>query len=135
MSQAGHPSSVSLTADGVSTAQRFSVSLGLMIVAETCVLAGLWVFHSRGHEAPALETLAWLWPVCWVTVIALCMTLASWGRQVARPARGVPGTGRVALVMVFRLCISAGLLVVPLVAVLYAIVMLVLAMASANSGS
>lgn len=135
MSQAGQPSSVSLTADGGRTTQRFPLSLGLAILAEICILAALWVFHSRGHEAPALETLAWLWPACWVGVIALCMTLASWGRQMARPPSGVPGNGRVALVMVFRLCITAGLLVVPLVAVLYAIVMLVLAMASANSST
>ncbi|MDG2424785.1 MAG: hypothetical protein P8M22_12515 [Phycisphaerales bacterium] len=134
MSQSAQPVQSSMAMGGAST-QRFPISLGLMVLAEICILAALWMFHSRGFKAPALETLAWLWPACWVITIAFCMTLASWGRQFARPRKGVPGSGRLAVVMVFRLCIFSGLLVVPMVATLYAIVMLVLAMASANSGS
>ncbi|MAT80469.1 MAG: hypothetical protein CMJ29_02345 [Phycisphaerae bacterium] len=120
---------------GNPSSQRFPISLGLMLVAEICILAALWMFHSRGFEAPALETLSWLWPICWAITIALCMTMASWGRQLARPASGVAGNGRMAAVMVLRLCIFSGLLVVPMVATVYAIVMLVLAMASASSAS
>ena len=112
---------------------RFPVSFGLMLVAEICILASRSIFHSRGYDAPALDTLAWVWPLSWVAVIAFCMTLASWGRLLSRPSRGVVGSGRVAMVMVFRLFISAGLLIVPLVATLYAIVMLILAVASANT--
>ena len=128
---AGHGS----TATTLAPTTRFPVSLGLMLVAETCILLSRSIFDSRGHEAPALDTLAWLWPVIWVGVIALCMTLASWGRLISHPSRGVVGGGRIATVMVFRLIISAGLLAAPLVATFYAIVMLILAVASANAAS
>ena len=134
MSQPGQTVQANVIMGGGST-QRFPISIGLMLLAEICILAALWMFHSRGFEAPALQTLSWLWPVCWVITIAFCMTMASWGRQVAMPSKGVAGNGRMAVVMILRLCIFSGLLVVPMVATVYAIVMLVLAMASAGSAS
>ncbi|MCH2133101.1 MAG: hypothetical protein MK116_05045 [Phycisphaerales bacterium] len=118
---------------GASQGHRFLVSMGFMVLAEFCLLAALWVFQSRGHSAPALDTLIWVWPLSWVTIIALCLLMASWGRLVSQPTTGGVGSRRVAIVMVLRLCISAGLLVAPMVAALYAIVMLVLALVSAGA--
>tara|TARA_B100001059_G_scaffold74191_1_gene71731 strand:+ start:451 stop:774 length:324 start_codon:yes stop_codon:yes gene_type:complete len=104
-----------------------------MLVAELCILAARAAFHQRGNEAPSLDTLIWLWPACWAVVIIFCMMMVSWGHSIGRPSKGVVGGWRVALVMVLRLCISAGILAVPLIAVIYAIIMLVLALASVNA--
>ena len=112
---------------------RFPISLGLMLVAELCILAARSVFHQRGNEAPSLDTLDWLWPLIWMGVIMLCMMMVSWGHAIGRPAKGVVGGWRVALVMVLRLGISAGLLAVPLIAAIYAIIMLILALVSVNT--
>ena len=118
-----------------SAGNRFLMSFGLMLVAEICLLLGLFIFHGRGVSAPMLEELVWIWPLCWITVIIFCMTLASWGRMIARPTTGLPGQRAVAAVMVFRLFISAGLVMVPLAAVVYALVMLVLALASIGAAA
>ena len=117
----------------VPATNRFPISLGLMLVAELCILAARAAFHQRGNEAPSLDTLIWLWPLCWVGVIMLCMMMVSGGHALGRPSKGVVGGWRVALVMVLRLCISAGLLAVPLIAAIYAIIMLVLALVSVNT--
>ena len=104
-----------------------------MLVAELCILAARAAFHQRGNEAPSLDTLVWLWPVIWAGVIMCCMMMVSWGHSIGRPAKGVVGGWRVAFVMVLRLGISAGLLAVPLIAAIYAIIMLILALVSVNA--
>ena len=114
-----------------STGNSFLISFGLMLVAEISLILGLFVFHGRGASAPLLEQLVWIWPLCWITVIIFCMTLASWGRLLSKPTSGLPGKRAIAAVMVFRLFISAGLVIVPLSAVIYGLVMLALALASA----
>ena len=101
-----------------------------MVLTELVLLAALNVFQRRGVTAPALETLVWVWPLCWFTVLAGCMAIASWGRLASRPTTGLVGRRQIAQVMVFRLLISAGLTAVPLIATCYAIVMLILALAS-----
>ena len=104
-----------------------------MLVAELCILAARAAFHQRGNEAPSLDTLIWLWPVCWIGVIMLCMMMVSWGHSLSHTTKGVVRGWRVAAVMVLRLMISSGLLAVPLIAAIYAIVMLVMALVSANA--
>ncbi len=104
-----------------------------MLVAELCILAARAAFHQRGNEAPSLDTLVWLWPVIWAGAIMLCMMMVTWGHSIGRPAKGVVGGWRVAVVMVLRLCISACLLAVPLIAAIYAIIMLILALVSVNT--
>lgn len=124
---------MNLIPPAVPATSRFPVSFGLMLVAELCILAARASFHQRGNQAPSLDTFIWLWPVCWLGVIMMCMVMVSWGQSLGRPAKGVVGGWRIALVMVLRLCISAGLLAVPLIAVIYSIIMLIMAMVSINA--
>ena len=63
----------------------------------------------------------------------LCMMMVSWDIRWGDLRRGSSVAYAWALVMVLRLCISAGLLAVPLIAAIYAIIMLVLPLVSVNT--